>query len=199
MDNLDFGHDLDTHSSLFFDDDLDMSQNWGFPFDFSCNPFPELGVSQNLDNHDPIAGCGAIAPSSSNHNPLTSESSLENALFDSTWDNWTDQTPVPPATCPSTSKHPPNPSHKSPEVCDIEENETCDSSSKKRRWNESIVVFASKPNVKVVPKRRKAFMAARKQEVARNRSIGACIQCKIRRGPVSLPACPKIRFANTSV
>jgi hypothetical protein len=57
---------------------------------------------------------------------------------------------------------------------------------RKRKWDDSILVFGAKPETKVVQRKRKAFSSSRKKEVARNRLIGACIQCKLRRGPVSL-------------
>jgi hypothetical protein len=61
--------------------------------------------------------------------------------------------------------------------------------SLKRKIEESMIVFAANPNVKVSPKKRKAFSKIRKQEVAMNRLVGACIQCKVRKGSVSVHCC----------
>jgi hypothetical protein len=58
--------------------------------------------------------------------------------------------------------------------------------SLKRKIEESMIVFAANADVKVSPKKRKAFSKIRKQEVAMNRLIGACIQCRLRKGRVSV-------------
>jgi hypothetical protein len=57
--------------------------------------------------------------------------------------------------------------------------------STKRKLEESIVVFPVDPSAKVAPKRRKGFSSSRKAEVALNRLVGSCVQCRIRKGPVS--------------
>jgi hypothetical protein len=57
--------------------------------------------------------------------------------------------------------------------------------STKRKLEESIVVFPVDPSAKVVPKRRKGFSSSRKAEVALNRLVGSCVQCRVRKGPVS--------------
>jgi hypothetical protein len=56
--------------------------------------------------------------------------------------------------------------------------------SQKRKWRDSIVVFPANPDVNPVQKRRRAFDPARREEVALNRMIGACTQCKMRKGRV---------------
>jgi hypothetical protein len=56
--------------------------------------------------------------------------------------------------------------------------------SQKRKWRDSIVVFPANPDVNLVQKRRRAFGPARREEVALNRMIGACTQCKTRKGRV---------------
>jgi len=58
------------------------------------------------------------------------------------------------------------------------------SSSSKRMWENSVIVFDSHPDRKIVSKKRKVFDSARRKEVAMNRAVGACVQCKIRRGSV---------------
>ena len=61
--------------------------------------------------------------------------------------------------------------------------------SMKRKIEDAIIVFSVNADTKVVPKRRKAYSKSRKREVARNRMVGACIPCKVRKGPVSQLAC----------
>jgi hypothetical protein len=55
----------------------------------------------------------------------------------------------------------------------------------KRKWNESVVVFSSDPNVEISTRKRSAFDERRRKEVAIHRRVGACVQCKLRRGSVS--------------
>jgi hypothetical protein len=57
--------------------------------------------------------------------------------------------------------------------------------SMKRKIEDSIIVFSANSDAKIIPKRRKTFSKSRKREVAMNRLIGACVQCKLRKGPVS--------------
>jgi hypothetical protein len=56
---------------------------------------------------------------------------------------------------------------------------------KKRKWEDSMLIFGANPETKIVQRKRKAFSTNRRKEVHRNRTLGACIQCKLRRGPVS--------------
>ena len=58
--------------------------------------------------------------------------------------------------------------------------------AKKRKWKESVIVFSSNPNVEIPTRKRTAFDERRRKEVAMNRRVGACVQCKLRRGSVSL-------------
>lgn len=51
-------------------------------------------------------------------------------------------------------------------------------------WRDSIVIFSSKPGVQTPTKSRKRFESRRKKEVALNRLVGACVQCKLRKEPV---------------
>jgi hypothetical protein len=57
--------------------------------------------------------------------------------------------------------------------------------AKKRKWKESVVVFSSDPNIKISTRKRSAFNDNRRREVAMNRRVGACVQCRLRRGSVS--------------
>jgi hypothetical protein len=57
--------------------------------------------------------------------------------------------------------------------------------SLKRKIEDAIIVFSANADTKVVPKRRKAYSKSRKREVALHRMVGACIQCKVRKGSVS--------------
>jgi hypothetical protein len=55
----------------------------------------------------------------------------------------------------------------------------------KRKWEESLIIFSSDPNGATKVRKRNAFNDARRREVALNRRVGACVQCKLRRGCVS--------------
>ena len=56
--------------------------------------------------------------------------------------------------------------------------------AKKTKWDKSVVVFSSKPNSTKAPRQRKSFGKSRREEVALTRKVGACIQCRIRKGSV---------------
>ncbi|KAL5314161.1 hypothetical protein ACEPPN_018585 [Leptodophora sp. 'Broadleaf-Isolate-01'] len=56
-----------------------------------------------------------------------------------------------------------------------------DRESLKRKIAESVVVFSTTSDLEIKPRKRKAFSKSRKEEVALNRLIGACIQCKIKK------------------
>jgi hypothetical protein len=52
-------------------------------------------------------------------------------------------------------------------------------------WRDSLIVFSATTGAKVFTKQRRSFEPRRRQEVAMNRIVGACIQCKLRKGSVS--------------
>ena len=52
-------------------------------------------------------------------------------------------------------------------------------------WRESLIVFSATTGAKVFTKQRRSFEPRRRQEVAMNRIVGACIQCKLRKSSVS--------------
>jgi hypothetical protein len=56
---------------------------------------------------------------------------------------------------------------------------------KKRKWDDSIVIFSAKTDEKVTIRKRKRYGNERKKQVAAHRLVGACIQCKLRKGSVS--------------
>lgn len=58
--------------------------------------------------------------------------------------------------------------------------------SSKRKWEDSVIIFDMNPEKKAISRKRKAYDDARRKEVAMNRAIGACVQCKLRKGSVSL-------------
>lgn len=62
--------------------------------------------------------------------------------------------------------------------------ENSTNSSSKRKWENSIITFDANPDKQVIPRKRKAFGDPRRKEVAITRAVGACVQCKIRKGPV---------------
>ena len=55
-------------------------------------------------------------------------------------------------------------------------------------WRDSLIVFSATTGAKVFTKQRRSFEPRRRQEVAMNRIVGACIQCKLRKGSVSEPS-----------
>lgn len=56
----------------------------------------------------------------------------------------------------------------------------------KWRWDDSLIVFPANKDVSIGQRRRRAFAPSRRREVALNRLVGVCIQCKLRKGSVSL-------------
>ena len=56
--------------------------------------------------------------------------------------------------------------------------------TKKAKWESSVVVFGVLPGSKVALRKRKRFGTSRRQEVAINRLVGACIQCKVSKASV---------------
>ena len=56
---------------------------------------------------------------------------------------------------------------------------------RKRAWLDSMVVFSTNQDMKVVEKKRKSFSPLRRKEVAMNRHLGVCLQCRIRKEGVS--------------
>lgn len=57
--------------------------------------------------------------------------------------------------------------------------------SAKHKWQDNVTVFSAKGKRTVAQRRRRPYSPSRKEMVALNRLIGACIQCKLRKGPVS--------------
>ena len=94
----------------------------------------------------------------------------------------------------------PNPTF-SPMAAPLPVNNTSSEGSRARTWpashrrnsedrtkhnlEDAYHVFAANPNIEVTPRKRKAFSTSRKAEVALTRGIGACVQCKKRKGTVS--------------
>jgi hypothetical protein len=53
-----------------------------------------------------------------------------------------------------------------------------------KEWEILANVFPAKPDVKVHQQRRNRYTRSRRKEVAKNRAVGACIHCKLRKGSV---------------
>ncbi|KAK0104871.1 hypothetical protein ONS95_005137 [Cadophora gregata] len=70
-------------------------------------------------------------------------------------------------------------SRQSPEAPDSDKRSS--SAGLKRKIDQSVTVFSSTSSKEVTPRKRKTFSASRKKEVALNRKVGVCIQCKIRK------------------
>ena len=71
------------------------------------------------------------------------------------------------------------PNHESSSSANAEKEST------KRKIADSVFVFSLASNNEVKSRKRRAFSSSRKGEVALNRLIGACIQCKIKKNAVS--------------
>jgi hypothetical protein len=54
-----------------------------------------------------------------------------------------------------------------------------------KEWEILVNVFPAKPDVKVHQQKRNRYTRSRRKEVAKNRAVGACIHCKLRKGSVS--------------
>jgi hypothetical protein len=65
------------------------------------------------------------------------------------------------------------------------ENEKHYLQSKKRKWEESLIIFSSNPKGVTKVRKRNSFNDARRSEVALIRLVGACVQCKLSKGRVS--------------
>jgi hypothetical protein len=171
---------MDDYSSFLPGADLDLFGDSAFDFNFTSLPSADLDIPADWTQDD------------SNTQVFQSYDTIHTTYPD--LDNDCDAFPVTNSRVllpvseettklakRHTSKtHTHTNNHRSPSSSPIEE-----VSSSKRKMEESMIVFAAHPNVKVAPKRRKAFSKTRKQEVAMNRLIGACIQCKLRKGRVS--------------
>jgi hypothetical protein len=92
-------------------------------------------------------------------------------------------TPEPSVDFPATSKVDSTLPSDRQEACCLTNHQL--EQAKKRKWKESVLVFPSDPGVKISTRKRSAFDDNRRKEIAMNRRVGACIQCKLRRGPVS--------------
>ena len=181
-------NEMDIYSDMNFDT-LDLFGDCNFAMDFGGFGFPDPG-------NDVLAGA------------FVSLTPVESAASDSAhWPNSEIADQVPAVsfdeTCTSTVCLPQAESTVSADnhgplvlatgqVSQLEESQgslldaTDDSKGqRKRNWDDSILVFGANPETKVVHRKRKAFSPNRRKEVARNRLIGACVQCKLRRGPVS--------------
>lgn len=56
----------------------------------------------------------------------------------------------------------------------------------KRKWDDSMIVFPVAPNEEMDVRTRKTYSPVRRKQVALNRLLGACIQCRVRKGSVSI-------------
>jgi len=79
----------------------------------------------------------------------------------------------------------------------IQADTDCAIPSRKRKWDDSIIVFPANAEARLIQRRRKAFDASRRREVAMNRMLGACTPCKLRKGSASLSHNQGSRFRGT--
>jgi len=62
-------------------------------------------------------------------------------------------------------------------------------SHSKHKWQDNVTVFSARGKRIATQRRRRPYSPSRKEIVALNRLIGACVQCKLRKGPVSKTSC----------
>ncbi|KAH7304893.1 hypothetical protein BKA65DRAFT_205484 [Rhexocercosporidium sp. MPI-PUGE-AT-0058] len=166
-----FGFDLE----LFGDTGLDFAlEDVSLPtLDYSSTVqnsrlvlLPELGVPNETDISKPVT---STQPDSGSSNPRSFNvlTSLATRHFPAD--------KFPPSTVSTTTTIGNESSYQT-----ISDKETV-----KRKISESMVIFSATSNAEVKPRKRKAFSKSRKEEVALNRRIGACIQCKIKKNACS--------------
>jgi hypothetical protein len=194
---------IDGYSASFHtDDSFDLLGDFNFDLDFTDFHFPELELDfdslQPLHSqleptlfHTSFTDSNADATSRVQDWSIHSSSEPEDPLLVSSDEN--ESSLLGTGGSPSTYQS----NEKAHSENSLEQSD--DNFKAKRKWEDSVTVFSSNDNWKVVQKRRKAYSPTRRKAVALNRLIGVCIQCKLRKGSVSLalvhpvtPADPKV-------
>ncbi|PVH78343.1 hypothetical protein DL98DRAFT_656220 [Cadophora sp. DSE1049] len=166
---------------LFFPDEgFNLFGDPSFDFDFSASPFLDFDYS-STNQHD-VASNDRLETLSNTHSgittPMTSHDNLEvspvltceHAPASKSGHSKSHATPQGIGTRSSDQ------SSKAPNSAKMSSSETL-----KRKIDQSVIVFSSTSNKEVTPRKRKTFSASRRKEVALNRMVGVCIQCKLRK------------------
>lgn len=193
MDSASLFDAIDGPSTSFHSEDsFDLLGDYNFDFDFADLSFPELDLHfDSLQTPFPerhatpfqayFSDHEASGPPSIQEWPVSaSNTSAEPdyqllSQYDDDRRNLLETDGYPPMCL----------SEKSIQVQESTERNECKNDSK-RKWEDSVTVFSSKDDWKIVQKRRRAYSPSRRRTVALHRIIKACTQCKLRKGPVSI-------------
>ena len=187
MDSFDQLDATEDYSAFFSDDVLDIlgGADWAFDVDLPEVSFPELDFPGFLDSSEDIV------QDFNERSDSNCSSQLHFDLF-SAGVPLTVENPV--SSIPETSSSPITAFEQNLDKTNTHSGHTVQiligdqddkNESQKRKWKDSVVVFPVNPLTNPVPKRRKPFGPTERAEVALNRMIGACAQCKVRKGRVS--------------
>jgi hypothetical protein len=166
IDSTVFSHDDSFHLLEDFNFDVDLDY-LSLPQLEDSSEEAQLIGSDSSDTFSRVQESSIVAQSCANLEHMAALGHHE----DTSQDTATRQPTTAEQLCESATMTDPN-SDKSPHP-------------KKRKWLESVFVFSADKDVKVAVKKRKPFSPHRRKEVAFNRQLGACLQCKIGKGPVS--------------
>lgn len=170
---------MDSYMDFFADiPPLFGDASFDLDFDFNFSDIPDSSAFLNL----PVVSPGSLQPIVG-----VVDNVMALGTFDDPKPNFEEliqpselqlnDTPLSLTNTKSQAPHDKSVSNKSRENSNL--------SIRKRPWDNSLVVFPVSGGNPVSQRQRKAYSETRKKEVARNRLIGACAQCKLRRGPVS--------------
>jgi hypothetical protein len=193
MDDWNDMGDFRDYSAFFPDENCDLFGDSQLKFDLCHIPFPEI----EIDNVFSFPGS-------------VWDASTQDAGFKDSWPRdpgLTTPQPLSP-TGPEALVHTQNsftsggvqstqPLPAVPDDLDISDlNEAARSATRSTPpWKDSLIVFSARSGVNVSQKQRKTFTPKRRKEVAMNRKIGACVQCKLKKAPVWLR--PLNQFSET--
>jgi hypothetical protein len=193
MENSDLWGPLDDYSIFFPGDELNLFGNdlLGVDFDFD---FEQFLLPPTQDTFNPVVDSTPARPDFGTISPTLQHTATIYATDIGSNADSIDypELSIPPLETISDGQRS-EPVEDKPEDstrCHSEDEDQDNLSiSMKRKIEDAIIVFSANADTKVVPKRRKAYSKPRKREVALHRMVGACIQCKVRKGPVSQLAC----------
>lgn len=177
MDETDGRVFTDEYSILFSDDELNLFGEHSFEFNFS-----DLSTGTCVALDLPGAYSSESGPSYDvEHRATLDTASTAKSLESFSDDDCVVLSPFLMSNSTTTSSD-----TTAVSACDSKNHVHATAESKKRKWESSVVVFSTNPDTKVKCRRRREFDEARRKEIALNRVIGACIQCKLRKGSVCL-------------
>jgi hypothetical protein len=185
---MDAIHSPEAYSGLFFDNPSDIFADSIFNLDTDDFEFLEF------ENHDMKSGSEALCSlEDADHVGLftwTENLVLTYASTDEERSGHCGQGPghfVSQSSGATSPQSPKNPKSKNDDtrgapVCSGNDM----SSTRKRKLDPSMTVFPVAPNEEMNVRTRAKYSPSRRRQVAQNRLLGACIQCRVRKGPVSI-------------